>query len=179
MRRSSRREPLWPVALVVGVVAGGLVLGALFTGDQTTENPALDLEPEEFGAGGAPLPTAESRVTVEVLNGGGVPGIAGVVRDLLREEGFDVVYVGNAASFDEANSVVIDRTSRADGAESVAHSLGVPEVRVDPDTTLLVDVTVLIGADWTPENWQGVSGFVPSGAVEESEHSWWDIRRFF
>lgn len=179
MRRSSRREPLWPVALVVGVVAGGLVLGAFFSGDQTTVDPTLDLEPEELRAGGAPLPTAESRITVEVLNGGGVPGIAGVVRDLLRDEGFDVVYVGNASSFEESSSVVIDRTSRTDGAESVAHSLGVTEVRVDPDTTLLVDVTVLVGADWTPEDWQGVTGFVPSGAVEESERSWWDIRRFF
>jgi len=178
MRRSSRREPLWPVALVVGVVAGGLVLGALFTGDESIGGPALDLEPEEYSAGGAPLPTSDSRVKVEVLNGAGVPGIAGAVRDLLRDEGFDVVYFGNASSFDQENSVVIDRTARGGGARAVAHSLGVSELRVEPDTTLLVDVTVLIGADWTPEAWQGVAGFVPS-EEEDSGRSWWDIRRFF
>jgi hypothetical protein len=155
-----------------------LFLGSLFTGDRPVDGPALDLDAEEYSAGGAPLPTADARVTVEVLNGGGVPGIAGKVRDLLRDEGFDVVYFGNASSFDETNSVVIDRTSRGGGAEAIAHSLGVSELRVEPDTTLLVDVTVLIGADWTPDAWQGVAGFVPSEEVD-SERSWWDIRRFF
>jgi hypothetical protein len=163
----------------VSVVAGGLVLGNLFTGDRAVEFPAQDLEAEEFSASNVPLPDADSRVTVEVLNGGGVPGIAATVRDLLRDEGFDVVYVGNASSFDQKSSVVIDRTSLGNRASAVAHSLGVSELRVEPDTTLLVDVTVLIGADWTPESWRGVEGFVSSEAGQDSERSWWDLRRFF
>lgn len=179
MRRSSRREPLWPVALIVGVVAGGLVLGSLFTGDGDVDGPALDLEAEEFIASEVPLPDDGTRVTVEVLNGGGVPGVAGTVRDLLRDEGFDVVYSGNASSFDHASTVVIDRTSRGEGAEAIAHSIGASELRVEPDSTLLVDVTVVIGADWTPESWQGVTGFVPTASAESTERSWWDVRRFF
>jgi hypothetical protein len=165
--------------LIVGVVGGGLALGTLFTGDDSVEGPALDVEAEEFSANEVPLLDDGSRVTVEVLNGGGVPGVAGTVRDLLRDEGFDVVFSGNADSFDQATTVVIDRTSRGEGAEAIAHSLGASELRVEADSTLLVDVTVVIGADWTPESWQGVTGFVPSTGAGESERSWWDIRRFF
>jgi hypothetical protein len=87
---------------------------------------------------------------VEVLNGGGVQGMAGRATELLRDDGFDVVYFGNAQSVAQGGSVVLARTANRDAAAEVAAALGIEVVRLEPDSTLLVDVTVLLGSDWAP-----------------------------
>lgn len=53
--------------------------------------------PEEAFA--APADLAPSEVTVAVLNGSGVDGLANQVANALTSAGFDVIEVGNAASF--------------------------------------------------------------------------------
>jgi LCP family protein required for cell wall assembly len=52
-------------------------------------------------------------VRVKVLNGSGVTGVARRVGELLRTEGFSVVYVGNADRFDYTQSYIIDITGDA------------------------------------------------------------------
>nr|BAL58633.1 cell envelope-related transcriptional attenuator [Candidatus Acetothermum autotrophicum] len=52
-------------------------------------------------------------VRVKVLNGSGVTGIARRVAELLRNEGFSVVHVGNADRFDYTQSYIIDITGDA------------------------------------------------------------------
>ena len=89
------------------------------------------------------------RVTVEVLNAGGVDGMARIATDYLRTEGFDVVSVGNASSFDQDSTVVIDRAGSLQKAAAVADALGVRSVTNEPDEKLFVDVTVRLGSDWT------------------------------
>lgn len=92
----------------------------------------------------------DGRVRVEVLNGGGVSGMAVRATDGLRDFGFDVVDVGNALPFDaERPSVVIDRVGRTDMARAVAEALGIDNVQSEPDPNLYVDVTVVLGAEWT------------------------------
>lgn len=92
----------------------------------------------------------DGRVRVEVLNGGGVSGMAVHATDGLRDFGFDVVDVGNALPFDpERPSVVIDRVGRTDMARAVADALGIDNVQSEPDPNLYVDVTVVLGAEWT------------------------------
>ncbi|GIS80058.1 MAG: hypothetical protein CM1200mP14_16240 [Gammaproteobacteria bacterium] len=54
-------------------------------------------------------PVVDGRVTVEVLNAGGVSGVARAATAALRSAGFDVVSFGNASSFDQVESVVVDR----------------------------------------------------------------------
>ena len=53
-------------------------------------------------------PVVDGRVTVEVLNAGGVSGMARAATVALRSAGFDVVSFGNASSFDQVESVVVD-----------------------------------------------------------------------
>lgn len=89
-----------------------------------------------------------SRTRVEVLNGAGLDGLARSVTDSLRVLGFDVVYYGNAQSFDRHVSVVLDRIGSPERALAVAQALGIPNVRSDPDASLYLDVTVLLGRDW-------------------------------
>lgn len=91
-----------------------------------------------------------AQVRVEVLNGAGTEGLARAVTHRLRGDGFDVVFFGNAATFDRGRSVVLDRVGDAARARAVAAALGIDSVAAAPDSTLLLDVTVVLGEDWPP-----------------------------
>lgn len=92
-----------------------------------------------------------SRIRVEVLNGAGRAGLARDAVERLRARGFDVVYFGNAAAFDRDSSVVLARTASLRDAAEVAGALGIPAVESQPDSSLLLEVTVVLGADWPPK----------------------------
>lgn len=119
---------------VCALVAATAYLGRRFPEAGAAENPSRSAPRE--------------RVRVEVLNAGGVAGVARDVRNLLQDEGFDVVQFGNASTFDRDTTVVIDRSGREELAEAVANALGIRNVLVEPDPNLFVDVTVLLGRDW-------------------------------
>ena len=119
------------------------------------------------GAGGR---HAGERVRVEILNAGGHSGAAREATDRLRDQGFDVVFFGNAGSFDRDSSVVLDRMGRLDVARDVADALGIRNVRSEPDSNLYLDVSVVLGMEWMPSP--------PPGAQETkaSDRPWWDPR---
>jgi hypothetical protein len=94
-----------------------------------------------------PPPSPAAGIRVEVLNGSGRSGLARAITDRLREAGFDVVYFGNAGRAADT-TMVLARTGEAEGARAVAAHLGISTVRAQPDSTLLLDVTVLLGKDW-------------------------------
>ena len=110
-----------------------------------------------FGIGGgstagdnaamADVPPARGRI--EVLNGSGRGGMARAATGALRDAGFDVVYFGNASERVDS-TVVLSRVSTDRVARAGADELGVRRVRSEPDTTLLLDATVILGPDWTP-----------------------------
>jgi hypothetical protein len=178
-RRKGARKSVLPWVLTLGMLAGVGTLAMMWAGGLPDLGPSLTLEPEDPGRMSA-IPTPSDRVRVEVLNGGGVPGIAAAGRDRLRDEGFDVVYFGNASSFGLESSRVLDRTGKAGAATEVAGSLGIAEIHSEPDTTLLVDVTVLLGTDWGPTV-QGANPGVGGGERESDEGEvrvWWDLGRF-
>jgi hypothetical protein len=88
------------------------------------------------------------RLRVEVLNGSGVSGLARDATRFLRERNFDVVFYGNAPGGAREVSYVIDRVGSLEDAERVAAALGIAEVRSEPDTTLYLEATVVLGTDW-------------------------------
>lgn len=102
------------------------------------------------GRGPANVAPGASRIRVEVLNGAGRPGLARRAMERLRARGFDVVYFGNASAFGQDSSVVLARGGRLADAAEVAKALGIPAVKSAPDSTLLLEVTVLLGDDWPP-----------------------------
>jgi hypothetical protein len=86
---------------------------------------------------------------IQVLNGTLTTGIARAATEILRASGFDVVEFGNASLPGPADSsVVIDRTGDAALARAVAARLGIGRVVTEPDSSLLVDATVILGQDW-------------------------------
>lgn len=126
-------------ALCVAMGAGALILmlsaiGRWIPNDTAPPGPLLSMGAE--------------RVTVDVLNAGGVDGMARIATDRLRAAGFDVVSLGNAASFDQDSTIVIDRVGSLQKAAAVAGVLGVRSVTSERDANLFVDVTVRLGSDW-------------------------------
>lgn len=87
---------------------------------------------------------------VEVRNGCGVSGLAAEMTRFLRNQGFDVVEVGDHTVFDLEQSVVVDRVGDLEAAKKVAASIGLPEDRVKQDISqdYYLDASVIIGKDY-------------------------------
>lgn len=139
----SRRPGLWSALVVAALLVAG-VFFVIRTGSDERMTEARTLS------------VPETRVRVEVLNGGGVGGAARRATEFARAIGFDVVYFGNAASFDRVESEVVDRVGRPELAEAVAEALGIGNVRSEPDPDLYVDVSVVLGSRWEPPDGSSV-----------------------
>ena len=101
---------------------------------------------------------AGDRVLVEVLNGCGARGIAGVVAEDLRIRGFDVVRIGNAGDFGYPVTVVVDRSGSEDKARQVAQAMGCSHIVRQEASDAFLDVTVILGNDglWRACRWDPV-----------------------
>ena len=94
----------------------------------------------------------DERVRVQVLNGTGVPGLAQEVQPLLVPAGAVVSLTGNADSFEyETSQVVFYRDEDLGAAREIRRALGVGEVVRSLVPLDVVDVTVVVGADFVAE----------------------------
>jgi len=169
-----RGRSYWPFLLLLAL-AVGVIAGAWLFPEGPSADPALrtlELAGEEV----ASFPVAWDRVRVEVLNAGGVRGMAGQARDLLRADGFDVVFFGNADQFGREHSEVLARTGQYEAARTVAEALGIETVVLEPDGSRLVDVTVLLGSEWTGD--PGEDPGAETLDIDVRTSAWWDVRRF-
>jgi hypothetical protein len=92
---------------------------------------------------------AAGKVQVEVLNGTQRQGAARTATRMLRGQGFDVVFLGNADSAAESTRIIA-RRGDSTKARYVARALGSGEVVVQIDTLRRVDVSVILGEDFRP-----------------------------
>ena len=88
-----------------------------------------------------------SRGSVEVLNGTPLKGAASVVAERLRDQGFDVVRVGNAPDQNHPRTLVVERHAGAPTASEIAKALGLKRAYPFRNENLLVDATVYVGRD--------------------------------
>jgi hypothetical protein len=160
-RKGRLEGRLRPLGVFLVVLALGTLVGSAIS--QWAGGRAV------VGAGAEGRRTGE-RIRVEILNGGGHAGAAREATDRLRDLGFDVVFFGNAGSFDRDSSVVLDRTGHLEAARDVADALGIRNVRSEPDSNLYLDVSVVLGMEWMPSP--------PPGAQETTatDRPWWDPR---
>jgi hypothetical protein len=96
----------------------------------------------------SPRSTREGQATVLVLNGCGAQGIGQQTAKLLRSFGLDVIDFQNADTFDYLETIVVDRAGDLDTAASIARRLGVANVIQQIPETPLVDIIVIVGADY-------------------------------
>ena len=159
-------ERLRTLGVLTVVLALGVMIGSAVS--QCAQVPV----PEERVEIEYPTPPGtRSRVRVEVLNGGGRSGMALQATDFLRRHGVDVVSWGNAASFSEEPSEVIDRVGDSALREWLGATLSIQAVSVGIDSTRLVEATVRLGPEWS----------VPEVVMTETPATkpWWDLRRYF
>lgn len=144
-----------------------LILGAfaMSTWYRYVENRSLPPDSPDTSSHSPMAPAERARIRVQVLNGSGEPGQAERLTEYLRRRGFDVVEFGNAESFDHRHTVVIDRVGDPRDAREVAATLrGVP-IHSRPDSSLILDVTVLVGSDLE-------SRLLEDRATESGEARW-------
>ena len=84
---------------------------------------------------------------MEVLNGSRRAGAARAATRMLRREGLDVVFFGNADRAVDSTRVIVRRGDPGRGRE-VRIALGIGQILVEPDTLRRVDVTVILGPDF-------------------------------
>ena len=141
-----RRRRRWILGLVVllAVAGGGAALWWATNADDGGARSARTLfTPEERAPDGV-------RIRVEILNATATPRLAQSATRLLRDRGFDVVSIGNNPARRDS-TLVLDRTNHPEWARLVASVLGRSSaVAPRPDSSRYVDITVLLGADWTP-----------------------------
>jgi hypothetical protein len=155
-----------PEARYLALVVGGLVIlaGGIYGGTRLLDEdePASSQEqrargerPERAGGGdggrGATVNIDPARVTVAVLNGTTIAGLAAQVGEEARQDGFTLGTVTNAARTDQARSQVLYRDGQKNAARAVANRLGIrstgPIDALSAELAGSFDVVVLVGAD--------------------------------
>jgi hypothetical protein len=136
-------------ALVVAAIWSVLVSAAL-SGCNRHDSRASSIIPGiatriDTTVGHAPL---GARIKVEVLNASKNRGAARRATLLLRERGYDVVSMGTTRRQQSA-TVVLDRSNHPEWATLITKAIGGTAV-ARPDTSRYLDITVLLGSDWTP-----------------------------
>ena len=98
---------------------------------------------------GHPVPGDRSpAITVEVLNASGRSGDARLATRLLRHAGIDVVYFGNAGENGLDSTRIIVRRGSEQVGQRVRAALRQGRIEIQLDSTKLLDVSVLLGADF-------------------------------
>ena len=127
------------------LITGGLLLAVLLLALVTRALRRDRVEGHAFD-----IPSAEHRIIVEVLNGSGRPGLARLGTRRLRRMGLDVVYFGNADSVVDSTRIVV-RRGDAGVATQVRQALGIGRVGSKRDSLRRVDVSVILGPDYRPD----------------------------
>jgi hypothetical protein len=144
------------LALVLGgvVILAGAGFGALqlLEEDQSTSPTETTSRGHERKAGGSSTTNVTpSSVTVAVLNGTTIAGLAALVGEEARAQGFTLGTVTNAAQTNQAKSEVLYRNGQKNAADAVGRKLKIGTTKpVDPlsaDLAGSFDVVVLVGAD--------------------------------
>jgi hypothetical protein len=146
---------------VAGVlVLGGAAYGAVeliggggddgSTGATNGSPPDRNQTPRD-GGGQRQFNVDPSQVTVAVLNGTSVQGLATKVSEEASAAGFTVGTVGNAARIDQAKSTVLYRKGQSGAARAVANRLGIqstaPVDSVNGEIAGTFDAVVVVGSD--------------------------------
>jgi hypothetical protein len=158
--QQKKRNPVY----IVLAVAGVLVLGAAAAiGVPKLVNGSNDNSPSSSASGttastkkkAAAAPVTPDKITVAVLNGTSIPGLAAQVGDRVDAEGFKLGTVSNASQDQgqRANSAVMYSRGHRRDATQVARKLNISNVTpVDSNSQSIAgdaSVVVIVGSDKT------------------------------
>lgn len=141
MAQQWRNRALNAAVLIGGLAVLVLVYALVTQSVGTDTSPTREENPGDL---------VSEVIQVEVRNGAGVDYLASETTQYLRDRGFDVVEVGDHTSYDQSQTVVVDRVGDRETAQRVAAALGIPEDRVEQEVRpdLYLDASVIIGHDY-------------------------------
>lgn len=84
-------------------------------------------------------------IKIEVLNGGGVPGAATKMADALKEQGYDIVKIGNVSGIIYNNTQIINRTDNKSLIDKLKKIFKNAIVVDDAGSNNAADVTIILG----------------------------------
>ncbi|GFP21857.1 hypothetical protein HKBW3S06_01083, partial [Candidatus Hakubella thermalkaliphila] len=88
----------------------------------------------------------KSKARIDVLNGNGIAGSAREIADLLKRNGFNISYIGDADRYDYAQTVIRYRSGNKDVAQLVADEIKPKYSAILEEEPLLdVDIVVVLG----------------------------------
>jgi anionic cell wall polymer biosynthesis LytR-Cps2A-Psr (LCP) family protein len=101
-------------------------------------------------ASAEPATEGELIVSLEILNGTPVSGLARRAASVFQSYGYDVVSLRNAENTEYLNTVVLDRKGRLEAAQKAADLIRCQRVysRLAEGGDLTIDVTIILGKDF-------------------------------
>ena len=113
-----------------------------------------------------PLPVGVGRLRSRVLDGTGTEGLAVQAAQTIVPAGAEIVIIGNAERFDHEEVVVryYDPAEEAQ-AQALLDALGGGRLLLREGVTDTVDVTVIVGSNYDPENAAGASATTTTTAA--------------
>jgi hypothetical protein len=90
-----------------------------------------------------------THIRIEVLNATDTKGLARRAMLVLRDAGFDVVFFGNTTERADTTRI-LDRSGHADWAALASKAMGRAHAEQVPDSSRFLDLTVLVGRNWSP-----------------------------
>ena len=139
-----KRLAIFAVALVGIVLVGAAWVVHALRSSTTTSTFAAVLPHDEL-----PRAPEAVRIRVQVLNTTGKQGLARRATRLLRDQGFDVVDMGNGRPALDT-TLVLDRSGHPEWAATVAKVIKPATSRTERDSSRYLDITVLLGRSWSP-----------------------------
>lgn len=150
------------VALNSGIaVSGVILLGFLYSFSQNQLHDGIEIEPSILNTSKHPILAKDiyiqnpvENIKVEVLNGCGVSALALKTTEFLRTKNIDVINSDNADNHDYKNTLIIQRNENIKSLKKIVESFGIylgdsTRIKIIPDESLGVDVTIIIGKDYT------------------------------
>jgi LytR cell envelope-related transcriptional attenuator len=156
-----KRNPVYVILAVAGVLvlgaAAAIGVPALVNGTKDDNSTGSDSakKSDSTATTKKAVAAAPDKITVAVLNGTGIPGLAAQVGDRVDAEGFTLGTVSNASQADgqRANSVAMYANGHKADAEQVAKKLNIGNVsRIDSNSQAIAgdaSVVVIVGSDKT------------------------------
>ena len=97
-------------------------------------------------------PVIREELKVKVLNGSGIVGKAGVVKDFLKNAGYEDILTGNAATFDYETTVIQFKKDQEDVrdlvSKDIASELEDKAIFETLDETEAADIVIIVGTDF-------------------------------
>lgn len=89
-------------------------------------------------------------ITVEVLNGAGIPNASAMIADYLRGPGIDILQTGNYETFDITETMVVNLSGNYQKAKIISAKLGLDSLRIVTITnpSRLLDISIIAGKDF-------------------------------